>query len=129
MFVDPKKTVKITIYVREVPDGRVLVRRHLAGLTDLQKNSFQSVTFELRLLNWRQKNDVYRESRTKDPVTMNEVLDWESFKQNHLIHLLASWDIKDEKGNPVPLTPDNITNLPAAIPEMVLSIYDEPEVE
>ncbi len=61
--------------------------------------------------NWKENNAMVFESLEINPLTGQKEQDWIKFTSINLEKCLKAWDLKDEKGNLIPLNPENIGKL------------------
>jgi hypothetical protein len=127
MFVKDKETAEITIYYRELGNGRVSVRSSLKGVKAEDQGLFKSAKFTLLVLNWKQSNDLLRESRRRNQVTQTDEIDWDTHRERRLVRALTAWDLKDAEGKDVPLTTENIFKMYPQIIDSLIYLYDNPD--
>ena len=123
MFVNDN-TVKITLYYKQLTNGQLQVLTKIDHLGD-KRLGFQSVSFELRNLSWKQKNDLMRQSRKMNAVQQSE-LDWETYQEKLLIASIIKWDAKDGE-QPIALTPENVLRMHTKMAETLLYEYQHGE--
>jgi len=76
-----------------------------------------------KVLSWREVNDITRRAQ----ITVNGVqdLDYFLYRDLRLKAALDGWDIKSEKGEPVPVSPQTVDLLPSDIVYSLISRYDD----
>ncbi len=65
--------------------------------------------------NWKQSNDLLRKATVFDSNAGEKMLDWPTYRSLLVENFMRSWDVTDEKGNPIPCTPDNVAKLDPSI--------------
>jgi len=80
---------------------------------------------EWKVLNWREQNDIQRDSMFKDFETNQSEIDFIKLRDQFLKKCLISWDLKDDKGNLIPYKPYLIDNMPFEIVYALVRKYDE----
>ena len=124
MFVNDQDTVKITLYYKQLPSGRLQVLPRLDQIGE-KRLGFQAVSFEMRCLTWKQKNELMRQSRRMNALQQSE-LDWEAYQERLLTTLIAKWDAK-EGDQPLAVTPENILRMHPQVAEVLLYEYQHSE--
>jgi hypothetical protein len=127
MFVKDQEKTEITIHYRELGNGRVSVRSSLAGVKAEDQALYKSAKFTMLVFNWKQSNDLLRESRRRNQVTQTDEIDWETHRERRLVRALTAWDLKDAEGKDVPLTPENIFKMYPQIIDALIYLYDNPD--
>lgn len=125
MFVKKDESVEIQMYTRSLGGGRYSVVDSLKGVPEKFKPEFKLNTFTMRVLNWKESNDLLRESRRRNQVTQTDEIDWETHREKRLLRCLTKWDVKDDSGKDVPLEPENIFRLAPQIIDGLLYFYDK----
>jgi hypothetical protein len=100
------------------------VARSLDGMTDDQKAVFKKLVVTLAPLNWKKYNETQRASMVDKGKGTGEEMDWLLYREKKLLAVMKAWDAKDEKGNPIPVTQENVFKLHPLIAEMIINEYD-----
>ena len=124
MFVNEKDVVRITLHHKQLPNGRLQVLPKIENLGE-KRMGFQAVTFELRNLSWKQKNELMRQSRRMNMLQQSE-LDWEAYQEKLLVALIVKWDAKEGE-QPIALTPENVLRMHPQIAETLLYEFQHSE--
>lgn len=74
---------------------------------------------------WQTNNSLLKNSMTYNKVSGASELDWSAYQQNVFKYCLQSWNVKDEQGNAVPPSPENVGMLPSNIARALIQKYDE----
>jgi len=125
MFVDETAKIKVTLYYKQLPKtGRIQVVSRIGDLGE-RRLGYSSVTFELRSLSWKQKNELMRQSRKMNSMQQSE-LDWETYREKLLVSLITKWDAKEGE-QPIALTPENVLRMNPQVAEALLYEYEHSE--
>jgi len=125
MFVEDNETIKVTLYFKKKKTSAGLrVESSLEKVKEVEKVDFKAAAFELRPLTWKVYNELMRESKVQNPMTMADDTDWTTYRERKLLRILAKWDAKDAAGKDIPVTPDNIMRLHPIMAETLLNEYD-----
>lgn len=79
-------------------------------------------------LTWNEYNKIASQSQVSKIIPDNRIsssVDMFKFKQLKLKHCLKKWNLRDENNEEVPVTPDNIDNLPADIANEILDHFED----
>ena len=126
MFVDDKSLIKVLIYYKLGRNKRgVRVETNLDEIPEEKRAEWKPANFELRPITWKMSNDLMRECRVKNPMTMLDEIDWISYKEKKLTMTVVKWDAKNDAGQPVPVSPDAVMKMHPLIAETLLSEYDK----
>jgi len=128
------KFVSIPVYYRYKDSSYGNVKFQVLSLEEGQK-AVQSNEKNIEVLNtkwkprsWQVNNLIIQNSQTYNPQTGAEELDIIKYQDNLIKQCMISWDLKDEEGNDVPITPDNIDDLPLEIVRYLVSTYDRSNI-
>lgn len=125
MFVEQQKLVEVELYYKQSKSGNaVRVVTDLTKLKEEDKKGFTKSVFKMRPMTWRTYNDLLRESKATNPLTMSEETDWATYREKKLVKLLAEWDATDKDGDPISVNEDRIMALHPLIAENILNEYD-----
>jgi hypothetical protein len=129
-----KKFVSIPVYYRYKDSSYGNVQFQVLSLEEGQK-AVQSNEKNIEVLNtkwkprsWQVNNLIIQNSQTYNPQTGAEELDIIKYQDNLIKQCMISWDLKDEEGNDVSITPDNIDDLPLEIVRYLVSTYDRSNI-
>ena len=76
-------------------------------------------------ISWREQNDITeRASYYNENEAMQDLNVWK-FRDLRLKTCLVKWDLKDENGAEIPLTPENVDRLPSDVVLTLLSKYED----
>src|ERR1017187_2050936 len=123
MFVG-NENITIELYYRKNKNGTIKVTRDLADIPEMDKEKFQKVSLQMKPMTWKKYNELQRSSMVSKGMTGSDEIDWLLYKEKKLLAVLVGWDSKDEKGQPVPVTPDNIYRIHPMIVETALNEFD-----
>jgi hypothetical protein len=73
---------------------------------------------------WKQRLAMSDECKIYDPVKMEYSIDSMAWRDKWLKHSMVSWDLKDRDGQLIPLTHENIDELPADFIDQAISGYE-----
>ena len=77
MFVDDKSNIKVVIHIKHGKEGRgIKAELALDKIPEDKRADYKPATFELRQITWKMSNDLMREARQKNPMTMMDEVDW-----------------------------------------------------
>lgn len=88
----------------------------------------QSIISYWKTLTWKEYMDLLGQSiRYKKDIDGNPVqfVDGLALRQNKIAMCLKKWDLKDDEGNDISVTPDNINQLPAEIANEMVSYFEQ----
>ena len=129
MFIEQEKLIEVVIYYKKSKSGNsvriVTDESKLKEMKADEGKGFTRASFKLRPMTWRTYNDLLRESKTTNPLTMSEETDWATYREKKLVRLLAEWEAKDKDGNPIPITEERIMSLHPLVAENILNEYDK----
>lgn len=89
------------------------------------ENDLQTLETKWKPQTWQTNNSLLKQSMTYNKVSGTSELDWSAYQQNVFAFCLNSWDVEDEKGNPVPPTIENVGMLPSNIARALIESYDD----
>lgn len=78
-------------------------------------------------VNWKDQNDIYSKSIKIIPISdgsSRTEIDGIKYRDNRLKKNLVDWDLKDDDGNKIECTHENIDNLIPEVAEELISQYD-----
>ena len=128
MFIEQQKYIEVELYYKNSKSGnsiKVLAPTDISKMKPDEKAKFTKVLLKLRPMSWRTYNDLMRESKTTNPITMAEDTDWSTYRERKLIRLLAEWDAIDKNGNPVQINEETIMSLHPIFAESIINEYDK----
>jgi hypothetical protein len=126
MFIETPQVIEVTIYYRKSKSGNaVRVETDLSKIKEEDKKSFIPALFKLRPMTWKVYNELLRESKVTNPMTLADETDWTTYREKKLVKLLVSWDATDADGKVIPVTQDRIMSLHPLIAENILNEYDK----
>ena len=126
MFIDDKSLIKIAVYYKTSKEKRgIRVEPNLDKIPEDKRADWKCVNCEMRPVTWKMSNDLMRESRVKNSMTMLDEIDWISYKEKKLMLTVAKWDVLTEDGKPIPVTPEVIMKMHPLVAETLLSQYDK----
>jgi len=123
MFVG-SENITVELHYRKNKNGTVKVVRDVAEIPEIEKEKFQKVILQMKPLTWKKYNELQRSAMVTKGMTGSEDIDWLLYKEKKLLAVLVGWDSKDDKGQSVPVTPDNIYRIHPMIVEMALNEFD-----
>ena len=125
LIVDVKKLVPVDLYYKMSDVGlRVDTAATLKALTEEEQKAYSKLSLKLRPMHWRMYNSLQKESLVDSGSGQADTINWVLYKERKLYAIIVEWNLVDEKGAPVPVTPDTIGSLHPMIPEMILREYD-----
>jgi hypothetical protein len=79
---------------------------------------------EWKVLNWKEQNEITKSSTKHGSMGdgADTFFDYYLYRDSRLKRCLSGWDLKDDAGIPVMVTPQNIDLLP---PEVVLALLNK----
>jgi len=122
MFVSDD-AIKITLFWKKTGRNTVRVLSSLDSVGEDEKAKYTKVEFQMRPLNWKQHNEIQREA-TLERMGQGAEIDWVLYKERKLFKILIGWDIKDDKGQPVPMNEAMIYKLHPMVAETLLQEFD-----
>lgn len=122
--------VDVAIYYRE--------KKNKSGQVFLQvldekkaKESIEKGDTTISVLNttwmiqtWKMRNHIIESSEVYNNITGRNNIDPQKYQDNILKNCLLAWDITDDNGNPIPVSPGVIDILPEYLPGILLSKYE-----
>lgn len=73
---------------------------------------------------WQMNNFLLKNSTTYNQANGNNEVDFAKYQSNVFDNCLAEWDMVDEKGQPIPVSPKTIGMLPTTIAHALIRRYD-----
>lgn len=126
MFIEKDRLIEIVIYYKRSKSGNsVKVETDLSKVPEIERKSFTKALFKMSSMTWKVYNELLRESKTTNPMTMAEETDWATYREKKLCKLLVEWDAADKDGNPIPVSEDMVMSLHPLIAENVINEYDK----
>jgi hypothetical protein len=81
----------------------------------IAKESIEALHTQWVMPNWKQSNEMLRVSTKWDGEAGQRVLDWATYRSQIMENFMRMWDVKDDKGAPVPCTRENMDKLDPSI--------------
>lgn len=89
------------------------------------KDKAKSLRTKWKIPNWKVGNELM-ESSMYFSIQKNDMdVNWNRYRDSRFKASLVDWDIKDENGNPVPLTTETIDMLSQPVAFAILRQFDE----
>ena len=123
MFVGNENII-VELFYRQGKNGSMRVARNLDLVEESEKSKFQKITLNMKPMTWKIYNDLQRNSTIDRGRGSGEEIDWLLYKEKKLVTVLVGWNAKNEKGEPIPVTPENIFKLHPMMVEMALNTFD-----
>mgnify|MGYP001160049574 CR=1 FL=1 len=73
---------------------------------------------------WQMNNNLLKQSMTYNKISGNNEVDFSRYQDNVFRYCLKEWDVTDKDGSPIPPTPENVGQLPAAVAQALIRLYD-----
>lgn len=87
---------------------------------------------EIQILNtkwishtWQINNQLFSSSQSYNNVSGQSELDWQKYQDNMFKTCLVEWDMADENGNPITVTPESLDQLPFPVARELIKKYDK----
>ena len=126
MFVEQQKYIEVELYYKKSKSGNsIQVISDASKIKPEDKANFTKAVFKLRPMTWRTYNDLLRESKATNPLTMSEETDWATYREKKLVKLLAEWDATTKDGDPIQITEEKIMTLHPLVAENLINEYDK----
>lgn len=92
----------------------------------LQANSkdIDTLTTKWSVPNWHSNNHLARSSTFYSPSEGATKIDWNKYQDNLFRTCLKEWDVVDDEGKPIAITPETVGALPPLIATALLNKYD-----
>lgn len=87
-------------------------------------NSLDVVSIHWSVPRWKQRLEMSEDCKIYDPVKMEYSIDSMAWRDKWLKYSMVSWDLLDRNDGLIPLTHDNIDELPADFIDQVISGYE-----
>ena len=87
-----------------------------------EDRKIEVLTTQWKSLNWGDQTKIMKKSERFNPKGEQNI-DWLSFRDLRIKNCLVNWDIKDAKGNPVPLSSETVDMLPSNVVAELFSKY------
>jgi hypothetical protein len=94
---------------------------------DIEEKTFpniQCVRTLWKSISWREQNDITEKASYYNQNEAMQDLNVWKFRDLRLKTCLVKWDLKDETGAEIPLTPQNVDRLPSDVVMTLLSKYE-----
>ena len=131
LFVSEESLINVAVYYMHVTNKRgvSLVKtmdetKAKALLQDPAKaDKVKTVNGRFKPPTWSSQQKLFGQSARYNPAVGQNETDWSVFSDLQLKENLVAWDITDEDGREVPVTPERIDALPANIANDLLAGY------
>jgi hypothetical protein len=125
LIIDSKKPVLVDLYYKMSPNGiRVETSSSIKDMTEEEQKTYGKLSLTLRPMAWKMYNTLQKESLVDSGSGQADTINWVLYKEKKLHAIISGWDLKDENGKAVAVTPETIGSLHPIIPEMILREYD-----
>jgi len=121
-------TIKLYYIIKETELGKKLIILEDEKVEELLKDEERKQEVELletqwKSLNWKEDTEVMRVSTSSiDAVTGTSGWNFYKYRDSMVKKCLKKWNLRDDEENEVPVTEENIDNLPSSI---ILGLYDK----
>jgi len=92
---------------------------------ETKKDEVDSIVTKWRNITWREQNDLLKQTTKADTVTGGVDIDYNTYRDRRIKTCLVSWDITNDDGNPVKVTPDVIDRMDAEIVASLVDRYEQ----
>lgn len=129
-----KKFVSIPVYYRykesQYDNMQFQILTNEEGLKAIKSGdkNVEVLNTKWRPRSWQINNVLIQNSQSYNQQTGNEDFDIIKYQDNIIKQCLSSWDLVDENGQEIPITPENIDDLPLEIVKYLVSTYDRSNV-
>lgn len=127
LFIDPKDTVKVDLFVSLDKEGKILVAYDKDKLVKenegLSPEAIAQYSFVFRRPNYKDNMVVISKSVTSDGEKTN--IDGAILRYERFCELIVSWTIEDTNGKPVTCSRENVGKLNPILADAVISRFEE----
>ena len=74
---------------------------------------------------WQLNTFLIKNSTSYDQVSASKEFDFQKYRENVFAHCLVEWDMVDDKGQIIPVSPKVVGQLPHTIAHALVKKYDE----
>ena len=132
MIPEPDQLIEIVLYYKEIKINtfnKVVVLEDEKAKEMLEneetKDKVKKLTTHWREMSWQDSNNITKAARVEGPNAKPGELDYYRYRDLRLKICMKKWDLKDDDGNDVILSPEIINQLPVDIVIALVSKYDE----
>ena len=116
-----------------IMDNNAIDKKNFEDKEENKEKTFElDPSREVHILNtkwaqasWREQNEALKDCLNKNDFTGEFEIDQLSFRDKKVKNCLKEWDIKDDSGQPVPVSPQTIDELPFDVIIALVSEYDK----
>ena len=113
IFVDSKERVEVTVHYKSKPEGKL-------EIMEIAEDGSESLTIKFAYPDYQTSQRIIQSSM-KPSLEGGLSMDVFAMQQNMLIGLAREWDVKDNNGEPVPLTSMALGSLKVEIARALIS--------
>lgn len=125
MFIVATDLWSFNIYYRKYNNKiDAFTESEFKNLKDNFKDKCKKFNVKMKPLTWGLHNDL-QEAAMVENESGDRYFNLKAYRESRIMSLLKKWDVKDSKGNIIPINKNYICQLAPSIPDAILRAYDE----
>lgn len=104
---------------------KVLTEEEGRSLLEKQEKGVEVLNTKWKPQTWQMNNYLLKNSTSYDQASGTQQIDFTKYQDNVFTNCLIDWDMFDEKGQPIPVNPKTVGQLPSAIAQALIRRYND----
>lgn len=122
--------VEVYVYYIEEKNKRGIKNfKIIEELSDRNSNKIKSIKFIWKMPSWEVESSIFKDCLIINPSTHEKDIDINILDELQIRNCLLDWDLSNKEGEKIPLTKENINNMPREIIREAIRKYRDSATE